>query len=332
MSAKDKNLTGEQIQLVMDSFLYKALQPIVMHSDIFDDQISHVISIVSLNRKRKLSAVDRDVLVADLCHCLVTTDRAEKFEVFKRCRIERSFVHIFVNNFLQVITGFREKYNDFLIKPDRDKRNFLENMAHVYGFSNRTELYKVALNSSAYLEAFYQFRGEVLNNYLKHSSTQAKSYMSSTNGTNIDFNDLRQSILRAVITALDKYDSTMGALTTYINWWIRNAQTCSSDHEYGIAYTVPQSQKRRIADGSSTQNNFSVSMDALVVGEEKDLHEILSDQYTLDGNVEEMEYLSLIKLLVKSVDPDGIARLLLDIDEIVSPDDLKVMHSHMASA
>lgn len=220
---------------------------------------------------------------------------------------------------------FKDEYDKYLMDPTIERKEFLNSEATKLGFKHRSTLYTTYNNVSAYLKCFYTFRASVLENYQRHSSSQAKSHMVSSPNSQIDYGDLRQSILRSILTALDKYDSSMGALTTYINWWIRNAQTCSYDHEYGIAYVVPQAQKRKMVDGTTDMNNFSVSMDALASGDEKDLHEILSSNANLTDDILRVEDTQVIQRLVKSVDPYGIARLLLDIDEHFSDDDLRRM-------
>lgn len=327
----DKNLTGEQIQKVMDMLLYKALEPLMLNSDIFDSQISVILTTVSTNRKRKLSAIDRDSLIENLCYCLVTEDRAEKFERFRSCRVERSFVHGFLRRFIETNIRFVRLYSDYLCGASELKVE-LDNIAYINAGTSRTALWQILRQSSSYLNGFFSFRAQILGNYMKHSSVQAKSHISGSNG-NLDFNDLRQSILKATVVALDKYDASKGALTTYINWWILNAQTCSSDHEYGVAYTVPQSQRRRMADGTSADINFSVSFDAILNSSEEDdrtLHSSLSDGYVMVEDMERIEEQHIVQHLVKEVDNSGIARLVLDIGEVFTAKERQSMRQQMA--
>jgi hypothetical protein len=322
----DKNLTGEQIQKVMDMLLYSSLEPIMLHSDLFDEQISLMLSIITNNRKRKLSSLPRDELISNLCSVLTSEDRSYKFNLFRSCRIERSFIHCFIKFFLADKSDYLKRYREFVYKPNLELRNALDNIAYVSGCTHRVHLYDIMINSSAYLHKFYEFRSMVLDNYLRHSSTQAKSHMSLSSGTQVDFHDLKQSILKAMVVALDKYDSSKGALTTYINWWILNAQTCGADHEYGVAYTIPQSQKKKLFEGSSGDVNFSISLDALKAGEDHDLHDTLTSDATLTDNLEHLQEIDIVRLLVKSVDVYGIARLVLDVGEVFSEEERRKMH------
>lgn len=328
----DKNLTGEQIQKVMDMLLYKALEPLMLYSSVFDSQVSHVLTIVATNRKRKLSSVPREELVENLCAVLTHTDGAFKFRTFRDCRIERSFIHCFIKRFLDDNQGFLQAYQRFMVDPSHENKLAVDDMAYVgAGITRRADMYRIITQASAYLEKFYAFRSATLDNYLRHSSTQAKSHMTSNQGQQLDFHDLKQSILKAMVVALDKYDSSKGALTTYINWWVLNAQTCSADHEYGVAYTVPQSQKRKLAVGESSEVNFSVSLDALKKpgeDDERTLYSTLSDGHVMDEDFERLESQQLVQLLAKEVDREGVARLTLDIGEFFTPDELALMRQH----
>jgi hypothetical protein len=327
----DKNLTGEQIQKVMDMLLYKALEPIVLNSEIFDSQVSHVLTLVATNRKRKLSSVPREELIENLCAFLTHSDRAFKFRTIRECRVERSFVHGFIKRFLEDNKDFLPAYYKFLLDPIADNKATVDNLAYIGAGVKRSDMYRMVTLSEGYLKKFYTFRSAVLDNYLRHSSAQAKSHMNANQNNQLDFHDLKQSILKAIVVALDKYDSSKGALTTYINWWVLNAQTCSADHEYGVAYTVPQSQKRKLAEGRSTEVNFSVSLDALTKPGEEDernLYSTLSDGHVMTDDFERLEAQQLVQLLAKEVDREGVARLTLDIGEFFTPEEIELMRQH----
>lgn len=329
----DKNLTGEQIQKVMDMLLYKALEPVMLYSSVFDSQVSHVLTVVATNRKRKLSSIPREELIENLCAVLTHSDNAYKFKMFRSCRIERSFIHCFLKRFLDDNQDFLKAYHAFLLSPTAENKAVVDNMAYIgAGVEKRADMYRIVTHAASYLNKFYAFRSATLDNYLRHSSAQAKSHMTSNQGVQLDFHDLKQSILKAMVVALDKYDSSMGALTSYINWWVLNAKTCSrADHEYGVAYTVPQSQKRKLAEGKSNEVNFSVSLDALKKpGEDDDrtLHSMLPDGHIMDEEFERLEAQELVQRLAKEVDREGVARLTLDIGEFFTPEERSLMRKH----
>lgn len=339
MSAADKNLTGEQIQQTLDLFLYKALEPIVLNSNVFDSQVRYVLSVISQNRKRRLSSLDRNLAIQHLCKYLALTrpeDRQEKFRIIRDTRIERSFTHTFISKFLTTHSDYLTIYNQYLTSTKED-RKFLKNSLDLIAESvgcDRQGLYRIMNITQSYLTKFYNYRAVILGHYVKHSSNQAKQYIRSNSALNFDFKDARQSILKSILIAIDKYDSNKGALTSYVNWWILNAQTSStSDHEYGIAYTIPQSHRKKIANHTTGDINFSVSLDSLSSGDDddndKNLHSTLSDKITLSDNYIKQEFNVIVQYLAKSVDPHGCARLYLDVGEFFSDKELNRMRIQM---
>lgn len=332
MTLLAKNLTGEQIQQVLDLFLYKALEPIILNSDVFDEQISYILVLVSANRKRKPSSLPRERTVEILCRFLVTQDRSEKFELLREARLERSFLHVFVGRVLRMFPDFLSDYSH-MMTSDRKARlvvkERLDKQARTIG-SDRQGLYRIVSIGNSYLAKFYECRSKVLDHYLRLSSKQAKIHIDA-NGSNFDFHDVRQSILKSILLAIDKYDSNKGALTSYINWWILNAQTCNTlEHEYGIAYVIPQSYRRKIAEKNTGFMNHSVSLDELVGDDDtKSLHNVLGDSYDIQGSFEQGETDRVVMYIAKHSDINGCARLSLDIGEYFTPEELSIMRDHM---
>jgi hypothetical protein len=190
---------------------------------------------------------------------------------------------------------------------------------------NRHEIYRILTVSSDYISSFYKCRSWVLDHYVKHASRQAKIHISSGKG-NFDFFDVRQSILKSILLALDKYDSSKGALTSYINWWIFNAQTCNiSEHEYGVAYTIPQTYRRKIARKDLDTVNYSISMDDVSGENDKNLHSVVRDRRDISRDFEQHEEIEIVCYLAKCVDPTGLARLVLDVGEHFSDTERRQM-------
>lgn len=327
----DNNLTGEQIQQVLDLFLYKALEPIILNTDVFDAQVSYILALVSANRKRKPSSLPRDRVIEVLCLYLVSTDRNEKFRLLREAKLERSFLHVFATRVLRKHSKYLRRYREFITGSRKTRLSLkrrLDADATSLGCESRQGLYRIASVSGAYLQRFYEVRTLVMEHYLKQASRQAKAFIESSSG-NFDFRDVRQSILKGTLLALDKYDSDKGALTSYIGWWTWNALTCgASEHEYGLAYTVPQTQRKRIAEHTTGFLNYSVSLDDLGSSDDgpaKSLHQVVGDGYDLEGEIERNQENSIVRYLAKHADLRGCARLVLDIGEYFSERELAAM-------
>lgn len=331
------NLTGEQIQIILDLFLYKALEPVVVHSKLFDNQVSYLLNLTTGNRKRKISSIERETVIELLASYLVAADRRDKFEIIRSARIERSFIHTFLTRFQSLNSKFMGLYRDYMVNPKTRVvvREQLDVMARQAGCDTREDLYRIMSLVDGYLRNFYAYREVVVNHYVKMASKQAANYIDTNPSMYYDFMDVRQNILKAVLIAIDKYDSDRGALTTYINWWILNALTCGTDeHEYGIAYTIPQTQRKKLAIGTSGEVNFSISLDGLSSDDDdsdRNLHSSVSSEDKIDHDIERGETDDVIRYLIKSVDYRGTARLILDIGEYFSSAEIKKMDDQMLS-
>lgn len=320
------NLTGGQIQQVLDYYIYEALKPIVLCSNVFDVQIIHILSIVAKNRKRKLSALEREEFISKLCGVLVQKDRVEKHKLLSLCKIERGFVYNFIVSLLEQTKGYEEIYMNYLICRDVNERQRLNQrlaaIEQMVGFG-RGSLYPALSTIKANLNLMYTFRNSIVKQYIKHSFKKAVEYRKMKAGTDISLRDLHQNLLTAIVKSIDKYDCSKGALTSYVNFWILNAMTYANPmhgHEYGVAYTIPQMQKKNIVNGKgSGEVNIGVSLDQVVTeGDDGELIDLIEGSESVEDvlvrNAEESNLLYLIKL----ADRNGIFRLWNDIDEYMS--------------
>ena len=321
------NLTGGQIQEVLDLLIFESIAPIIRASDVFDIQLVHLLSMTARNRKRKLSALPREEFITTLCQALAVSSRDRRLEIVSEAKIERGFIYKFVVNFLKGASDYTSMYQRHLTCRDEVERMRLDGKLRSIevGLSCTRERLFSSLNASQdYLNLMYAFRNQIVHNYMKFAYKEARMY-SAQKGSNYSFDDVYQNFLTIVTKAIDKYDASKGALTSYIKWWILNAQTTpNSDHghEYGIAYTLPQTQKKHLAvnGGNGTQVNFSVSLNSLVGkdGEETELEYHLPGNEGVDIEIERRQELDEVRSLVKKADIRGLARLSLEIDEVFS--------------
>jgi hypothetical protein len=333
-TASGHNLTGGQIQEIFDSLIYESIKPIILHSNIFDLQITYLLSVASRNRKRKLSAMPREELVTVLAKYLVTPDKNTKFYLLASCKLERSFVHKFVVNFLKECEGYDIIYNEFLVTTDPNKHRKLDLKLSAIegrlGF-HRDHLFSAIYIARDYLDLAYEFRNSIVHQYIKLARGYSVAYC--TDKPNMDSKDMAQNLLHAVITALDKYDSSKGALTTYVKWWLMNARDSSHtdhSHEYGIAYTIPYMQRRNMAISKDKPSNFSVSLHATDDDGNEYIQELEGGQ-SVDQDLETEEQALVIRRLAKAADPLGLARLYMDIDEVFNVQELDQMRDYMES-
>lgn len=321
------NLTGGQIQEVLDTLILQSVSPVIRGSDSFDLQIVYILSSTARNKKRKLSSLPREDSIDQMCQFLCSSDREEKVRLIGTMRLERGFIYNFVVKFLREVEGYERLYQEMLTAKTPKEREQYERRMEAMEMSvgcDRRSLFHTALTSKDYLELSYEFRNTIVMNYLKHAYKQAKAFV-KMKGKNFDLNDVYQNFLAAITKAVDKYDASKGALTSYVNFWLLNAQTTSNSlhgHEYGIAYSIPQLQKKALAEKSrkGMNVNFGVSLQKIVGsdGEETELGQYIAGDVSVENELLEAEEVDAIRALAKTADIRGIARLYLDIDEVFS--------------
>lgn len=326
------NLTGGQIQEVLDTLIHQAVSPIIRTSDVFDLQVIHILGSTTRNRKRKLSSLPRDESIDTMCQFLVSDSGEEKVRLIGAMKLERGFVYNFVVRHNREAAGYIELYQDHVgqVKPDRLVDLRMAAIEASVGGARDT-LYMALLNSRDCLELAYKFRNTIVMNYHRHAFKQAKAFVKNK-GANFDFKDVHQNFLTAVTKAVDKYDSSKGALTSYVNWWLLNAQTSSNSthgHEYGIAYTIPQLQKKSLAEKSNkvSRVNFGVSLDRMVGTDEdkRELSQLIAGDVSVETELLGDEELDRVRALAKHADIRGLARLYLDIEEVYSKKEFRKM-------
>jgi hypothetical protein len=333
-----ENLTGGQIQTVLDYLILQALSPIIHNSKVFDAQIIYLLALVTKNRKRKISALPREEFISILCQYLATDDPYKKIFLLETAKIERGFICNFVVNVLKRLDGFLPIYQKNLLTTDKAESlrltKKLDVISKELGMTNDS-VFCVYTQSTDYLELAYKFRNFIVSNYVRYAYKQAKAYCSSRSNS-FDFQDVWHNFLAAITKAIDKYDSSKGALTSYIAWWLLNVQTATSNdhgHEYGLAYTIPQIQRKKLAQKDNSKvANFSISLDTLVTkeGSEITLSNYVTSEIGLEENLEKDEELEIIKYLIKKADyKEGLARLYLDLSEYFSKKELRWMKQSM---
>lgn len=330
------NLTGGQIQEILDFLILSSLTPLVLASDVFNVQIAYLVSLTAQNRKRKVSALPRDEFISLMSKALLVEDKQQRVNLIAAAKIERSFLYNFVVNFLKFSEPYRELYVQYMRAKRIDKLVLdkkLETIERSLSMT-RDQMFPAINVAQDYLELAYRFRNSIVENYIKKAHKQAHAFV-KMKGNNFDFQDVSQNFLTAITRAIDKYDSSKGAITSYINWWVINAQSSSQehDHEYGVAFTIPQLQRRKLAQGEKGDINFSVSLDALLKNKDDESFDLASMISNGEPSIEyrrsaEQELWDM-RCLIKRTDRNSLARLYLDIDEAFSPRECRQMVATM---
>lgn len=335
-----ENLTGGQIQEILDFLIIESAAPIIRITEAFDLQVTHLLVTAARNKKRKLSALPREDFIDILCQVLSTRVAERKIELLMTAKIERGFIYKFVRNFMEHTEFYEVVYQKYMVSSGVERQRYEGKLRAIESLvgAPRLKLFNARQSIQDYMELMYKFRNSIVEQYLKFAFKQAKIFVAQK-GDNFDFSDVYQNFLTAVTKAVDKYDCSKGALTSYIQYWILNAQSSTSDHghEYGVAYTIPQLQKKALAITGSNgkgvatnQVNFGVSLDQLTNEEDgTKLSDYIESPGSIEDTLERKQELNEVRYLVKAADIRGLARLYLEIDEVFTAKELRRMKMSM---
>ena len=324
------NISGGQIQIILDHLLIQATRPIITHNPaIMDRHIASILASVTRNKKRRMSSIDRDSFLSILSNYLISTDSEVKISLLTEARIERGLIYTFIYKILKRLDGFDVLYIKYITATDKvDRARYharLQVMANSVSMSVEGA-YLAHSHSTVYLHLLFKFRNYIVQKYSKLAYRLAKMFCSSKRDKSFEVEEVYHNYLTAVAKAIDKYDSSKGALTSYIKWWILNVSSSASElgHEYGTAFTVPQAQRKVYATSSQAPvSNFSISLEYL--SNACDIDDLIgSTPSILDDLQIDQEEQGVLKL-IKLADPSGLARLYLDIPEYFFPHELELM-------
>jgi hypothetical protein len=106
-----------------------------------------------------------------------------------------------------------------------------------------------------------------------------------------------------------------------VKYWIINAQNQDNSHIDGLAYEITYNQRQKVARKETNEINFSTSL--------SDNDYKIADETTPEQITEEKDSVTRILKLVKIADIDGIFRLINNIDEYITPEEITLMKEHM---
>jgi hypothetical protein len=300
-----ENYTSSQLLSVLDSLIFYALDAIIDHTSWLDLVVGNVLVWYGDNRKRKLSPLPKHQ-VLERCFLFVTTPSKEhKKELIRVMELERSL-------WFNACRLFTEGAGEALSRemPDRLRIAYMEN--------HDGDLYVAVRDCLYWIQVAQEMKRRIMEKYMRFTVTMANAYMKGAN-TRIDLDDLIQNFVLAVSKAIDKCSANQGTLTSYIQQWIRSAQSSSSSsHEYGVAYSVPPAIRKQFTDNRRVPN-IALPLDC-----DEAITKATPGPEELCENEDEIQK---IRLLAKHADPSGLARLYHGIQETLDAEELSLLLS-----
>jgi hypothetical protein len=344
-STVNENLNGGQIQAILSGFLYRSIHPVVEYTKLFDNFVAYLLFYMIKIKKRRVTYVNKNIAIARLVLYLFTDDSTLKFRLLRLLGIERYYLYRYLTSCNLILTKMADMHIKLLaastkattVEADallKDQHNYAQMAASV---NIQPDMINYVMGiMRMYMDCYIQYRQQVISHYYKLCYKKARRQQREKNTPGLDLREIYQNYLIAVAKAVDKYDARRGAMTSYVNWWILNVDTCDySKYEYGIAYHIPSAYRRDMASKVvRDQTNFSVSLETAVVTRNSDSSIQLKDTIEDEGSDhaerhETDEIMYRFRRLVKSVDPTGLARISLGVEEVFNDKELTRMRQHM---
>jgi hypothetical protein len=304
-----------------------------LFTNVLDSYFVQLLGWVANNKRKKISSLPRSKQLNILFYSVYATDRIERYKIFCSLKLDRSFIRGIVTDVIDTLEPYEALYAKYLRgDTNHDDLVKLAGYERASGCS-REHLYPLLRNLRSLLELSTTFRTQVIGKYYKFIYTLVRRAAKGTSRY-IDTDDMMQNYITAALKALDRYDSTKGALTSYIRFWIlNNDQSAEESPEYGVAYEVPATIRlESVKNGEdSVLDNFSVPIDDILGNESLESENLSNEQYSPDRISESKDEYRLILFLSKLADPIGVARLSLGIEEHFSQATLARMVRYMRS-
>lgn len=311
------NYTSFQLLSVLDQLLWKSMWPILRTTDYFDRVLAIVIGWSATNPRRKLSSLPKERFNTYALAYLAADTPKTKLRILKKMRIERNVLFYVVGKFLDVLRD---------APPARPTAKIV-NALSVFDHEG---LWFAARESEYWHQQSIAFKGMIMEKYMRFVMMEAQMFHKQQRHhnphLNFDIDDIAQNFILAVNKAIDKCDAQQGTLTSYIQNWIKDAKgNPQLRGEYGIAYTIPASQRRAVALSPKNKAvNISVSIDS------EELRNLRSDS-NVEEEFERGRTIKMVRLLAKRADPTGISRMFLGIGEILEPDQLRQLETQLSN-
>lgn len=317
--------SSNQLMNVLDDILGYGLRVLIENTNFIDMMSMSCLTWYSGNSRRKISSLPKPKVMYYLALYPVLNQR-QKIKILTRLRLERNIRFFLLETFLTKAEEYVKLEVEACKTKDLMKKSVLLERMHVLqsGTGVQGSMSAVYHQVKFWHQLAVKFRNQIMEKYMRHTVMRANAFYNSSPELK-DLQDVIQNFQFALSKAIHKFDQRKGTLTSYVNFWLRNAQnpTGGLTHEYGIAYTIPASVKRGHASGTSTHpvNIFAT------IDDDASALEVPCDTLNPEQSIERDSEINRVRKLAKIADPVGCARLRLGIEEVLSPDEIKLLQS-----
>lgn len=292
------NYSSSQYIEVLDTLIYGYIKPIVENTDFANDLLADFIHQYINNYRRKISIVTKEKILSSLL-MFFTCPPSKRLAYLKSMRLERSIFRYIAEKFLEQTKDYESRIEKRL-NGDMSALASLETKVKILNQHDTLPLNSVITAVETYLKEASKFKQQILEKYTRMVLMAAQTHYKLN--PRLDLDSIIQTMFLYSTYAIDKYDITQGALTSYIEVWLRHARN------------------RVISNEAESFANVSIDQDDTYVEE---------PIYENESSLEDDEVLR-VRELAKLVDPTGLGRLSLNIQETLTKEEKQLQYRQLA--
>lgn len=301
------NLTSLEYLETLDMFLWRAIGAIRKAiPSLVDEFMVKAIAQQTFKSSTKFSSImkeEKGKLPVFLFNAL-TERNAESLEGFRNLRLNRGMLFGLVQIFMDRTKPYMELLNvEPLSITDWKSRAFqLKEMERNLGVVDGVSLYNVIEDVNIWYERARDWKSAIIEKYTRKALGQAKVAYEDYNYA-MDLADVIQIHMVLLSRAINRCDSRLGVLTTFITSWFKSAR----------------SEMTRVINSSQ-----EVSYEEML----EDMGDSAEAEGCDDKTLTTHEAVQHISMLAKEVDPSGVLRIHLGIPEFMPLDKRKILLAH----
>jgi len=232
LKATEETITGNLTSLhylqTLDSFLWRALEPI--HAEcpsLFQNYVAKIVAHQTLKSSTKftsLSAEERPTLAINLFNALTAPDARQSHESVRKMYINRGLTFGFLSFFLNQLRRY-EKLQ--VPDPNMDpvvRRSELYKIEQEIGLRQGASLYAVIQQVRHWYDKARWFKEKIMEKYTRLALNNAQLTYKDYNHY-VPLDDVVQTYLLVLNRAIDRCDPRQGVLTTFITNWFKSARS-----------------------------------------------------------------------------------------------------------
>lgn len=311
----ETNLSSHCLAQTLDDLIFKFIDIAVKDTTFVESAIVELIVHVFTDSRRKLSTIPKQELQDQLFSFIVCEKPDKKQKLLRDARIERSVYFRILEIFIKISDEYLQELPKSLetLKPT-NRMLELEKEAQ----SKTDNFYSLCASTLFWSKPIYNFRNMIVEKFVRFAKVEANKAVSHT-GLNISKEDLHKGFIMSMFKAIDKYDSSSGTLTNYIQMWFMDAKTNQNYHEEGVAYSIPTQLRKKLLDNGVV--NIAQPID-------QNTMEILTEESAYDTMLKEQEHVVIANLVCR-VDSHKIFSVLSGIRYNPTPEDIEVQRESM---